>query len=140
MRRFVAPRPAQAVVELALVLPVFLLLTLCVVDFARGIFAYNTVSFLARDGARYGTIPSRSTDTIEGYVGDRCESMLSNPCSADIDVTMRGTCGDVNAPVVVRVSYPFEPIVGSLWGGGPLNLEGTSRMYVEQGPPGGCAA
>ena len=111
-----------------------------VVDFGRGVWAYNTVAFLARDGARYGSIPSRATLDIETYVGDRCESMLSNPCSAAISVPSRGLCGNPDAPVVVRVAHPFEAIMATFWGGGPLELEATSRMYVEQGPPGGCAA
>jgi hypothetical protein len=139
MRRLFAVQPCQAMLEYAIVLPVFLLLTIGVVDFARGIWTYNTVAFLARDGARYATIPSRSTSDIEIYVGDRCEGMLSNPCSAVISVSTRGVCGNVDVPVEVHVTHPFEAVMASFWGGRPLNLEATSRMYVEQGPTGGCA-
>jgi Flp pilus assembly protein TadG len=143
IRRSLVAQPGQALVEYAIVLPVFLLLTLCVVDFSRAIWAYNTVAYLARDGARFGTIPSRSTAAIQTYVGTRCASMLNDPCPAPPAVTFsvtRGTCGDPAASVVVTVRDRFQPITASLWGGGPVDLEATSQMFVEQGPPGGCAA
>jgi Flp pilus assembly protein TadG len=140
MRRPRSAQRAQALVELAFVLPVFLMLTMAVVDFGRGIWTYNAVAFLARDGARFATIPSRSSLDVQNYIADRCERVLSNPCAATITIADRGTCGDTADPVVVHVEQPFGAIMSSFWGGGPLDLEATSRMYVELGPAGGCAA
>ena len=42
----------QALVETALILPVFILLLLVIFDFGRAIYAYNTVANAARTGAR----------------------------------------------------------------------------------------
>jgi hypothetical protein len=46
----------QALAEFALVFPVFLLLVLILVDFARGIFIYSVISDAAREGARYAIV------------------------------------------------------------------------------------
>jgi Flp pilus assembly protein TadG len=146
IRRLFAARRGQALVECAIALNVFLLLTLGVLDAGRAIWEYNTVAYLARDGARYGTIPSRSSTDIQTYVRGRCASMLSNPCPAapnfSVGVT-RGTCGSTAAPVIVTVTdrfQPVTPIIANLWGSGPLSLTATSQMYVQPGPPGGCAS
>jgi Flp pilus assembly protein TadG len=134
-------------VEYALVLPVFFMLTIGVIDFSRAIWAYNTVSFLARDTARYGVAPSHSTSAIQSYASTRCTTMLTNRCyappvsplpgnAAAISVT-RGTCGDPTKPVVITVSYAFQPatvMIANLWGGGTLPLQATSQMYVELAP------
>ena len=144
----------QALVEYALVLPVFFMLTIGVVDFSRAILAYNTVSFLARDGARYGVIATHGTSAINAYVSSRCTNILSNACympplpspmpanAAGISVT-RGTCGSTSSPVVVTVSYQFQPaslMLANLWGGGTLPLVATSQMYVESATTGGCVS
>jgi Flp pilus assembly protein TadG len=144
----------QAMVEYALVLPVFFMLTIGVVDFGRAILAYNTVSFLARDGARYGLVPTHGSSAILAYVSSRCAAMLSNTCdtppvpsplpanAAGISVT-RGSCGSTSSPVVVTVTYAFQPaslMIANLWGGGTLPLQATSQMYVESATTGGCAS
>ena len=141
-------------VEYALVLPVFFMLTIGVVDFSRAILAYNTVSFLARDGARYGVVATHGTTAIDTYVSNRCTTMLSNACytpplpsplpanAASISVT-RGSCGSTSSPVIVTVTYRFQPtslMIANLWGGGSLPLVATSQMYVESATTGGCAS
>jgi Flp pilus assembly protein TadG len=137
----VAPRRGQALVEYAIALNVFLLLTVGVIDAGRAIWAYNTVAFLARDGARYGTIPNRSSTDIQNYVQSRCGSLLDGTCV--VPKPPRGVCGDPSSPVIVTVTYPFQAVsllIANLWGGGALNLQATSQMYVQPGPPGGCAS
>jgi Flp pilus assembly protein TadG len=151
MRR--GERRGQAMVEFAFVLPVFIMLTIGVVDFSRAVLAYNTVAFLARDGARYGVAPAHGTSAINSYVSGRCRSVLSNTCytpplpsplpanRAGISVT-RGTCGSTSAPVAVTVTYAFQPaslMIANLWGGGTLSLHATSQMYVESATTSGCA-
>lgn len=47
---------AQALVEFALVLPVFLLILFVIFDFGRAIYAYNAISNAAREGGRTAII------------------------------------------------------------------------------------
>ena len=43
----------QALVEFALVLPIFILLLVAIFDLGRAVFAYNTLTNAAREGAVY---------------------------------------------------------------------------------------
>lgn len=144
----------QGMVEYALVLPVFLWLAVGVLDFGRAIWEYNTVSFLARDGAHFATIPTHSTTEIQSHVRGLCMTMLSNTCytpppgaplpgnTAAISVT-RGSCGNASSPTIVTVTYQFQAaslMIASVWGGGTLPLQASSHMYVEAGPAGSCAS
>jgi Flp pilus assembly protein TadG len=148
-RRLLAPRRGQNMVEFAIVAIVLMLLTIGVIDFGRAIWTYNSVSFLAREGARYGVIPSRTPGQIEAYVYSRAvlTDFNSTACAGRIPacvVVNRGTCGDPSAPVVVTVTSPFNPVtqmIANLWGGGTLWMKASSEMYVEKGANGvdcGC--
>jgi Flp pilus assembly protein TadG len=131
----------QAVIEYAIAASVFLLLTVGVIDAGRAIWAYNTVAYLARDGARFGTIPSHSSIDIQNYVTSRCGTLLDGTCI--VPAPTRGVCGIPSSPVIVIVKYPFHavsPLIANLWGGGSLTLQAASQMYVEQAPAGGCAS
>jgi hypothetical protein len=60
------PRRGQALVEFALVVPLLLLLTFALVDFARGIFIYSVISNAAREGARYAIVHGNQGATPVG--------------------------------------------------------------------------
>ncbi len=59
----------QALVEIALVLPLFLLFLLGVVDFGRGIYTYAVISNGAREGARYAIVHGALSQSIDGLCG-----------------------------------------------------------------------
>jgi hypothetical protein len=128
-------------VECAIALTAFLLLTIAVLDAGRAIWEFNTVSYLARDGARYGTV--HTSVQTQTYVRSRCETMLSYPCPAAPNFTVSvtpATCGTTPTPVIVTVTDRFQavtPLLANVWGSGPLSLTSTSQMYVA---PGGCGS
>jgi Flp pilus assembly protein TadG len=128
-------QPGQAMVEFALAATVLMLLTMGIVDFSRAIWSFNTLAHLAREGARHGTAPSRTSVQIQNYVVTR--AVLPDLSTTNVSVT-RGVCGNTNSPVVVTLNYPFyaaSGMIAGLWGGGALNLQATASMYVEQGVP-----
>lgn len=53
----------QALMEFALVLPVFLIMLMAVVDVGRAIWAQNTVAAAAREGARFAIVHGGSDNT-----------------------------------------------------------------------------
>lgn len=53
----------QSLVELALILPVLMLVLVGIFDFGRAFYAYNALSNAAREGARYGTVHPENTDS-----------------------------------------------------------------------------
>jgi hypothetical protein len=56
-RRQARPRSAgQSLVEFALVLPIFILILVALFDLGRAVFAYNTLTNAAREGARLAIV------------------------------------------------------------------------------------
>jgi Flp pilus assembly protein TadG len=51
-----APRQAQAMVEFALLAPLFFILLFGLVDFGRAIYFYNSIAHGAREAARYAVV------------------------------------------------------------------------------------
>jgi hypothetical protein len=141
MGRLFVPRRGQGMVEFALMATVLLLLTMGVVDLSMSVWEYNTVSYLAREGARYAIVPSRKvieTDStkpldIPAYVLTR--AILPGLSRSNIVVTDRGTCGDLTDPVIITVTYQYTPAspMVALAVGSAVTLQASSSMYVEAG-------
>ncbi len=58
IRRFLRSQRSQALVEFAVVSPVFLLIVFSAVDISRLLYAYTAISSAARDGARTASLAS----------------------------------------------------------------------------------
>ncbi|HET9083769.1 MAG TPA: TadE family protein, partial [Candidatus Limnocylindrales bacterium] len=56
LRRQRAWERGQALLEFALVLPIFILLLVAIFDLGRAVFAYNTLTNAAREGARMAIV------------------------------------------------------------------------------------
>lgn len=133
----------QGLVELALVLPVLLLIFMGIVDFGRAIYAYNSVSNAAREGARVGIVDQRTgaggayNAAIEA-ANQATALGLSPTDAAQVLVTFpdpNGNCPTVSAgcPISVRVQYRFSaitPIIGRIIG--PLTVGSTTELPVER--------
>jgi Flp pilus assembly protein TadG len=142
-------RRGQALVEFALVLPVFLLLAMGIADLGRGVVDHNLLSNLAREGARVGIVRSSTYTTICNQV--IAQALLPNlsptpvTCTASgspdavtpdgsLTVTVhKGTPGSTGDPDLVTLSYRFTlitPLIGNIVGNS-LSLSASSSMYVE---------
>ena len=95
-----------AAVEMALVLPLLLVLLFGIIDFGRALNAQIMLTEAAREGARAASL---------GLDGRSRVSSTAGPVAvAAIDIT---TCdGDYTADAVVRVSHAFRPVtpIGAL--------------------------
>jgi len=74
----------QALVEFAIVLPVFFLLVAGMFDFGLGIYSDLTLVNAAREGARLGVIDPGNTSAIE----TRVRAMAGNLDAAKLNVTV----------------------------------------------------
>jgi len=95
----------QSLAELALVLPIFLILVFAIVDFGMGFHAWITVTNSAREGARVGAVRADSA-TIEGRVRDTSSSLDQ----AKLSVAVTNAQGDPGESVVVDVDYSYDLI------------------------------
>jgi hypothetical protein len=147
-------RSGQGLVEFALVLPLMLLLIMGVVDFGRGIFAFNEVADAAREGGRTGIVNQTLAD-IRARAGAQaialgipttppasCPAQGGPPpgpsgiCIAilqpDGSVGSCSTTPAVGCLVVVSVKTTFTaltPVIGNIIG--PRPLSSTTRQVIE---------
>jgi Flp pilus assembly protein TadG len=138
LRRSCQPRRGTHIVELALILPVFLIFIFATLDFAQIMWAYGTVSEAARTGARYAMVhgsmasspvgPSANDSTVQTQVQNNALALDTS----SLTVTSSWPDGDnkPNHRVTVTASYDCHPIVGSLFGVSNCNVVGTTTMLI----------
>jgi Flp pilus assembly protein TadG len=125
----------QSLAELAITLPLLLLVVMGVFDFGRGIFYYSTIHNAAREGARYGAVDHCDSIGIQDIVETHAYSLLDG-------LTVSDTIMYFDAKperIVVTVTYTFEtitPLIGAFLDDGSVELVSQSRQLIEQ--PGAC--
>jgi Flp pilus assembly protein TadG len=121
----------QGLVEMALVLPIFLLLVMGIVDFGMGMRAYVTVNNSSREGARYAIVcPSiLDDDAIKARVANYSNGLVT---TGNVFVTwqsQRCKSGE-SVKVVATTNYQYiTPL--SAFMPNPLRLTASSTMRVE---------
>ena len=108
---FVRNERGAAMVEMALVLPIVILLFLGMVDFGRALFLYNNLTNAAREGARFGAAEMPAPDTV--LIRQRVEQRIQDfsgvaAATGKVQVTAPG--GPFSVITVKVVNYPFTPI------------------------------
>jgi Flp pilus assembly protein TadG len=132
----------QALVELALALPLLLLILFGLVDFGRAMNYWNDETNLANLAARVasvGKLPTSGTcsgsATITAYVN--CQALIDSPELANnltVYVCATDPTNSTNtASVTVKVSDPFSwlPFVKSAVGSPTTTLSGRATMRQE---------
>ena len=125
----------QSLAELAISLPLLLLVVMGIFDLGRGIFYYSTIHNAAREGARYGAVDHCDTAGIQSVVETHAYSLLEG-------LTVDDTIMYFDAKperIVVTVTYTFEaitPLIGRFFDDGSIELVSQSRQLIEL--PGAC--
>lgn len=120
----------QAIVEMALILPLFLLLILGIVEMGRIGYAYITVNNAARAGARVASVGGTDQE-ITTAVQNAAPSLDTTDIHIDIQPAQdQRISGD---SVTVDVSYPVQLIMPLLEGviPNPVNVEAKLEMRAE---------
>ncbi len=126
----------QALVEFALLLPIFLLMAMIILDLGRAAYYYSAIHNAAREGARYGAVHwdsfTRENDTRNAarrLAAGLGSNLVITPEFIDTD-------GDGKSDIVrVTVTYAFRtatPILPKLLGEStqslPMNAQATMRL------------
>jgi Flp pilus assembly protein TadG len=124
----------QSLVELALVLPVFLLIVMATIDFGWALRSYIVITNSAREGARAGVVGA-SEDDIKAAVVEKSAGLLTE---AEVTVTNAQTEPGTNLSVAVEYEHNYiSPLGGfiDLVSGGsvpdPLPISSTTTMRME---------
>jgi TadE-like protein len=137
----------QALVEFALVAPVFFLLLFAIIEGGRFVFFYEVLNNATREGARYaiihgdnaadhcpsGPMPGGATNTCDPY-GDKVKAAVVNAAFRitnagafdTLDVIWPLTNGRGN-PVTVRATFTYDPIMPLL---PPIDITSESTLVI----------
>lgn len=135
----------QSLVEMALVLPLIIVILLGTVDLGRAIFAYNTIAGASREGVRTAIVNQTVAD-IASRAAAQATGLGVDPTSTGCPATQpTGVCVQFSTPsgaacpaatygcvAKVTVQYTFRaitPIIGSIVG--PIVLTNTSVQAIE---------
>lgn len=119
----------QAIVEFALLIPLFLILIAAVIDFGWVLTHELSLSSAVREGARVG-ITCASEDNFELQVKTRVQRVAAAPPSSTLSVTVSSEGGDV----VVKANYDLQlltPVGKLLFGSMSFKIENSCTMKAE---------
>ncbi|WP_228550151.1 TadE/TadG family type IV pilus assembly protein [Salinibacillus xinjiangensis] len=119
----------QAAVELALTLPILLLLIFGMIDFGRIFHAYLTLEHTSRESARVASVGATNTDIID-YAYQAASGLNSEELIVHISPETNRTRGTY---VTVTTSYPvelFTPFLDQIMPN-PFTVTGETVMRVE---------
>jgi hypothetical protein len=150
VKRQSSPRKAAVVLEIAVVIPIMVLIVAIAVDISMGVFRYHQTATLAREGARYASVHGGqySKDTNQPLLtGEKLQSDVLLPMSVSLNPSLL-TCqlswlpyGDPfpysttetgarkQNMVRVTVNYQWRP---AFLFGTPINLTSTSETPISR--------
>ena len=140
----------QALVEFALVIPLFLLMMVALFDLGRAVFAYNTLTNAAREGARLAIVNQYQPSIVERAKSQTAMVELDDP---SVSVTYWQVAADGNpdtsepecnklvavgclAVVTFEATYrPMTPFISNILFGSGVTFTATSQLSVEYSCP-----
>ena len=138
LRRACRVRRGVAAVELALTLPVFLLLVLGVIEFGRAMMVVQILTTAAREGARAGVLPKGTNSAITTAVTSQLSVNAVPATHLSTVVLVNGAAADAStagtgASIDVKVTLPFQDVswLSTPFMLGSKNLSGRAVMRRE---------
>ena len=146
--RFRCEDRAQALVEFALMLPIFLLVVTGLIDVARAVWQENTLAYAAREGTRYAIVHGSAGNPRVGpcsmcvnpttYNLDNVVNLVRNNAVGVYNITVTVDYPDGgnsrNQRVSVDASAPFVPLPSQylLNGAFQITLRGGSQLFIQR--------
>lgn len=133
IRRLLRESDAQGLVELALVLPILLMLLMGIFEFGRIFGSYLVISNLAREGARYGVVGHSDSQIHDIVIAQRAYLDESRLTVEITPTTPTDESRSKGSPLEVEVDYSV-PLIAPFWGvilPDPFPLSAQCFMRVE---------
>jgi Flp pilus assembly protein TadG len=126
LKRLLHRQNGQALVEFALVLPIFIVLLFGIMEFSRLWQTVNVLTSAAREGARVAAVTAPNAAQAVNAAQNILQA--SNIRNATIVVAGPNAANEV----IVTVSIVYTPLTGAIVPGvGPLNLSRSTTMRWE---------
>ena len=122
----------QAIVELAISLPILIMILCAIIDFGWLFMNQNSIDYASREGARYAIVHSSSKSAIEARI--RAIAPENIATTAEINITFTNVSNPRLGDVVIEISDDvaiLTPIVGVFVQGETMNLSSSCTMKVE---------
>lgn len=120
----------QAVLELALVLPLLLIVVFGITEFGRAWMTMNVLTSAAREGCRLAVVTGPDVAAVNARVQEVCNAARITPTSV---VVSGPDPVDVSRRVTVVVESDFQVVTGHILGSfsGTIPLRATAVMRHE---------
>ncbi|MFN8490663.1 MAG: TadE/TadG family type IV pilus assembly protein [Caldilineaceae bacterium] len=126
MRKMFGQETGSGLIELALVLPVLILLVLGVFDIGRGYVTYITLENSVREGARWLTTHPRDLDAVNTARARVLAEAGNIALTADeITITPSQASYQAGDEIMVAIDYPYALLFGAITG------LPTARLHLE---------
>jgi hypothetical protein len=139
-----ARRRGQGLVEFALVLPIFVFVLVALFDLGRAVFAWNTITNAAREGARVAIVNQDVPTIVDRAKAQTAIVELDDPSvgvafyqrAADGTPDLGNECDLVAVGCVAVVEFeatyrPITPLIAGLVFGSGVTFEARSVLGVE---------
>ena len=125
----------QALVEIAIALPILLALLVGIFEFARAYNVQQIITSAAREGAREGVLPTATAALVDSVVDARLASANITTATVTLSGVSVATGSPVTVTVAVNYRFVFVGPVLSLFSTGvdpgTINLSSTATMRKE---------
>lgn len=127
------PLVGQALIEYALIIPVFMLIVMVIFDLGRAVYYYSAIHNAAREGARFAVIEPGNTTGIE----TAARRLTAGLDQGNLTITIGSVTFPEGEPgIEVQISYiftPATPVLGKLFGSGvnQITLDSQASMQIE---------
>ena len=129
IRRSLKKNKGQAIVEFALILPIFILILFGIMEFGLLFNQYLVVTSASREGARIAALGGTDAETV-AIVNSSAASIntgnLTTVVSPQVRVRGQSVTVRVTNPVTIRT-----PLIAQVFPQNPLPVSGTTVMRVE---------
>jgi Tfp pilus assembly protein PilV len=125
------PKLGQSLIEVALALPILVMLLLGLLDFGRAFFTLVALHDAADEGASYASIKPNDVTGIQQRTAEASTSLIPVQ-EGDVTVVYPSPM-TVGAPITVTVDYFFTlytPFVQGFFEDGELILKGSSTHAI----------
>lgn len=131
-------REGTSTVEMAIVLPLLLMLTFAIGEFGIAFTQWQTLTNAAREGARAGVVfrgPACNAATVKTQIQQTVDAYViaSGLSTGAVSTTSNGECLGTGNPLTVNASapYQFQMLPGLTGMGSLVTLSATSVMRNE---------
>ncbi len=122
----------QSVAELALLLPLLMLLLLGCLDLGRAYRVWIALASGTREGARYACLHPDAVSDIEDVTKTDilAEGLLESRIAVSLSTPEAAKTGH---PIIVTASYSLPMVTGFLFGGRPITIRASTQMVIIEG-------